>query len=167
MHHTKIQKQGESAITAEYREVIIPKQEAVFWLDRQGYWRNQGGRFKRKKIIDYFHASIGRDKNGYFVSHVKENVLEKVYFRHEETALFVFKVDINPGITLTLNTGSQIKLNPDNLYVFNDNLYIMNEDEKIKFAERALFQIMQIISEENGVLFINANGKRYKIPEKY
>jgi hypothetical protein len=149
------------------REVVIPKEDAVFWLDKHGRWQNEGGRFRRKKIIDYFHTSISRDDNGYFVSQVKENILQKVYFRYEDTALFVFGADFNAGIMLTLNTGSQLKLNPDNLYVFKDNLYIMERDERIKFAERALLQISRIIEEDEGALFIMVDGKRYNIPEKF
>lgn len=40
-------------------------------------------------------------------------------------------------------------------------------DERIKFAERALLQISQIIEEDGGELFIKADGKRYKILEKF
>jgi hypothetical protein len=153
-------------MTSDLKIIEIPKEEAVFWLDRHGRWQNDGGRFQRKKIIDYFHTSISRDKNGYFVSQIKETVIEKVYFRYEDTALFVFKVDFNDNIILTLNTGLKLNLSPDKLYIFKDHLYMIKNDETIKFAEKALFKISRIIEEGGDAFFIKVRGERYKIPEK-
>ena len=90
--------------------VVIPKEEAVFWMDGNGCWRNAHGRFRHKKVIDYFHASISRDDDGYFVSQVRDGIVEKVYFRYEATALFVFDVIPGEEVDLVLNTGRRIRL---------------------------------------------------------
>lgn len=153
-------------MTNKLREVIIPKEDAVFWLDKTGCWCNAGGKFRNKKLIDYFHAAIGKDETGYFVSHVRDDFLEKVYFRYEDTALFVFGVLLNGNITLVLNTGKQIPLNPDHLYIRDDNLYILNDNEPIKFSERAMIRLSSFIIEKDGLLFLEWNDTIYKIPEK-
>lgn len=130
------------------KEIIIKKEDAVFWLDKSGCWCNDGGKFRKKKIIDFFHHSIAKDDDGYFVSQVRDDVFEKVYFRYEDTALFVFEVIFNDDIVLKLNTGKQLPLVPSNLYIMNDNLYMTCEDETLKFSERALVQISSIIRED-------------------
>ena len=148
------------------KEIIIKKEDAVFWLDAAGCWCNAGGKFRKKKIIDLFHHSIGKDAGGYYVSQIKEGVFEKVYFRYEDTALFVFAVDLNNDIMLQLNTGKQLNLDPSALYIQNDNLYIAHGDETIKFGERALMQISKIIQEDGDRLVIAAHDRQTAIPEK-
>ena len=161
-------------MTTELKQIVIKKEDAVFWLDKSGCWRNDGGKFRKKKIIDLFHASIAKDDDGYFVSRVKENIEEKVYFRYEDTALFIFTVIYNDDIILILNTGKRLRLNPENLYIIDDNLYVTDGDEHIKFSERALMQISSIIEEGREKnrkkvgedLVINVNGNRFPIMEK-
>jgi hypothetical protein len=152
------------------KQIVIKKEDAVFWMDKSGFWCNDGGKFRKKKIIDLFHQSISKDNDGYFVSQIRDDILEKVYFRFEDTALFVFAVIFNDDIILKLNTGKQLTLDPKNLYIKDDNLYISYQDEQIKFSERALMQISSIIEEngkENGGhLEINVNGDRFQILEK-
>jgi len=149
------------------KEIVIKKEDAVFWLDKSGYWRNDGGKFRKKKIIDLFHQSISKDDDGYFVSQIRDGIFEKVYFRFEDTALFIFAVIFNDDIILQLNTGRQLWLDPTNLYIKNDNLYITDENENIKFSERALMQISSILEdagEENGNhLVIRVNGNIFPI----
>ncbi len=152
------------------KEIVIPKEDAVFWLDSRGYWRNAGGKFRKKKIIDHFHSSISRDENGYFLYQDKGGVFEKVYFPYEDTALFVFDVIFDQtanesDITLVLNTGAELALSPKNLYTANDCLYLKEGDDIIKFTERALIKISDRIDGVNGKLYINTGGKRHLIPE--
>ena len=64
-------------------EVVIPRENAVFWMDAEGRWCNRHGRFAHKRIIDYFNRSIGRDAMGYFVTQVRGDIREKVYFPHD------------------------------------------------------------------------------------
>lgn len=153
-------------MTNKHREIIIPKEEAVFWLDKAGCWRNEGGKFRNKKVIDYFHAAISKDDAGYFVSHVRDDMLEKVYFRYEDTALFVFDILLNENISLVLNTGKQVLLDPDSLYTGDDNLYAFENNEPIKFSERAMIRLSSFIIERDGLLFLEWNDKFFKISEK-
>jgi len=145
------------------KQYVIPRQDAVFWMDDRGYWRNEGGKFRNKKIIDHFHASIAKDQDGYFVSQLKDDILEKVYFRYDDTALFVFSIIFNAEVTLVLNTEKHILLNPEAIYIRKDNLYIIENDERIKFSERALFQIATMIEEDKDQLLITLNGKKHVI----
>jgi len=145
------------------KEIVIPREEAVFWLDKNGCWHNEHGKFEHKKVIDYFHSCIRRDENGYYLYQGDENFSEKVYFPYEDQALFVFDVDIGDPVTLTLNTGKKVRLDPEKLFVKNDSLYMQMGDEIIKFAEQGLIKIAPLLEDEDDRLFIRLQGERYPI----
>lgn len=146
------------------REIVIQKDDAVFWLDKNGCWRNENGRFRHKKIIHYFHSCIKRDRQDYYLYQVNENHAEKVYFPYEDQALFVFDVIRQNDVALVLNTKQQIKLRPRKLFIKNDCLYMHMGEEIIKFAEQGLMKIAQLLEEENDQLYIRVKDRRYKIP---
>ena len=85
------------------KEIIIPKEDAVFWMDENGRWHNEHGSFQHPKVVGYFHTSIRKDKDGYFLSQEHDDFSEKVYFRYAETPLFVFDVIRGEDILLVLN----------------------------------------------------------------
>jgi hypothetical protein len=147
-------------------EITIPKEQAIFWLDKNGRWHNAYGEFEHKKIIDYFHSSIKKDKNGYYLFQERENLREKVYFRHEDTALFAVDLIKDSDITLILNTKKQIKLKPRNLYIRGDDLYMRMGEENIKFTERGLMKISDLLEYENDVYFIRIRNRRYRVPQR-
>ena len=148
------------------RELVIPEEEAVFWLDKNGCWHNETGRFEHKKIIAYFHSCIKRDRHGYFLYQAHENYAEKVYFPYEDQALFVFDVILQKDVILVLNTGRQIKLKPRKLFMRNDCLYMQHDRETVKFAEQGLFKIAQLIEEIDDRFYIRVKNRRYRIPAK-
>ena len=150
-------------MTKQLKENVISKDKAVFWLDSHGRWHNKHGQFEHRKIIDFFHSSIRKDKDGYFVAQATESYLEKVYFRYEDTAVFVFNVIKNENIFLVLNTKKQIKLNPEELYIKDDNLYTWDEEDLVKFTEQSMMKISKYMENDNEIYFINLNDKRYKI----
>jgi len=153
-------------MTASLPEIVISKEQAVFWLDGQGRWCNRYGPFTHKKIIDKFHRAIARDANGYYVTQENQGRLEKVYFRYADTALFVFAVKLHEApVALVLNTGIQIPLFPQQLFMRHDALYQDRNGEHIKFAERALWQISHLITEEDGVWWLVLDGVRHRIQE--
>jgi len=145
------------------RKIIIPKEKAVFWLDKNGFWHNKYGKFQHKKIIEYFHVSIKKDKDGYYLGQVRDNCREKVYFHYEDKALFVFDVIKDNDITLVLNTKKQIKLKPKNLYIKDDNLYMSIRDDAIKFTEHSLMKISDLLEYEGDQYFIRIENRRYEI----
>ena len=147
-------------------EIIIPKERAIFWLDKNGRWHNVHGEFKHKKIIDYFHSSIKKDKNGYYLFQERENLREKVYFRYEDTALFAVDLIKDTDITLILNTKKQIKLKPRNLFIRDDDLYMRMGEETIKFTERGLMKISDLLEYDNEAYFIRIKNRRYRINQK-
>lgn len=147
------------------KEIVVKKEDAVFWLDKTGGWRNDGGKFRKKKIIDLFHQSIEKDDDGYFIAQIRDGFREKVYFRVEDTAFFIFEVLINDDIVLVLNTGKRLTLDPGALYVADDHLYLVADNERIKFSERAMMQISSIIEEEGDRLLIHIKGDSFPIPE--
>ena len=146
------------------KEIVIQKNEAVFWLDKNGCWQNQNGKFSHKKIIHYFHSCIKRDRQGYYLYQVNETYAEKVYFPYEDQALFVFDVIRQNDVTLILNTKQQIKLKPRKLFIKNDCLYMHMGEDIIKFAEKGLMKIAQLLEEENDRLYIRIKNRRHKIP---
>ena len=145
------------------KTIEIPRDEAVFWLDGNGCWHNADGKFRHKKIIDYFHSSIQRDQKGYHLYQAHDHYIEKVYFRYEDTALFVFDVIIDNDILLVLNTKKRIRLEPQKLFIAGDKLYMHMDDEIIKFAEQTLMKIAPLLEEEGDGFFISINNRRYRI----
>jgi hypothetical protein len=69
-------------------------------------------------------------------------------------------------ITLILNTKRQIKLKPKNLFTRNDNLYMRLGLETIKFAERGLMKISDLLEFKDKQYFIKIKNRRYRIAEK-
>jgi hypothetical protein len=147
------------------REIVIPREKAVFRLDRRGRWCNAHGVFRNPKIIAYFNSAIRRDEGGYYVCQQREQVLEKVYFPYEDTALFVREAILGDEVTLVLNTQRRLKLDPSALFIENDHLYLRDGEDRIKFTERALLQLADILEfNENGYR-IRLGGSTIAIPE--
>ncbi|MCP4370818.1 MAG: MFS transporter permease [Deltaproteobacteria bacterium] len=153
-------------MTKQLKEIVITKDKAVFWLDSNGRWQNKHGQFEHRKIIDFFHSSIRKDKDGYYVGQTTENYKEKVYFRYEDTALFVFNVTGNKDIFLLLNTKKQIKLNPEKLFIKKDSLYTEDGEDLVKFSEQSMMKISKYMENDNDRYFIKINDKKYIIPER-
>lgn len=152
-------------MAAEKRnEIVVAPEEATFWMDRRGNWCNRHGRFAHKKIIAHFHAAIGRDARGYFVSQINGGVREKVYFHHADTALFVFDVIAADGVVLILNTGRRLPLDPTALFIRGDALYMRNGDELIKFNETSMLKISRHFERADGLCHLCLEGRRYPIP---
>ena len=147
-------------------EIIIPKDRAIFWLDKNGRWHNAHGEFEHKKIIDYFHSSIKRDENGYYLFQKRGDVQEKVYFHYEDTALFAVDLIKDNDTTLVLNTRKQVRLMPRNLFIRSDNLYMRMREETIKFTERGLMKISDLLEYDNDQYFIKVKNRRYRILQK-
>jgi hypothetical protein len=147
-------------------EIVITKENAVFRLDANGCWHNESGRFRNKKIIDFFHASIRKDDGGYFLFQDRDNFTEKVYFPYEDTALFVFDVILSDPITLVLNTGERSSLEPQKLYTQNDGLYVTSGEHRVKFTERSLMAISGLMTFEDENYFIRQAGQRYLIAKR-
>jgi hypothetical protein len=145
------------------KKIVIPKENAVFWLDKNGDWHNEHGKFQHKKIIDYFHSAIKKDEDGYYLSQVGDDYMEKVYFHHEDGALFVFNVIKDSDIFLVLNTKKQIKLRPKKLFIKEDNLYMTQGEEVIKFTEHGLIKISDLLEYESDGYFIRIKDRRYAI----
>jgi len=144
--------------------IIVPKEEAVFWMDKNGAWHNEHGKFEHPRIIRYFNSAIKKDENGYYVHQETSECEEKVYFPHEDTALFV--VDIataGPEFRLVLNTGEKTTLEQGELFIESDHLYLQTPDHRIKFSSQALVKISKFMEEENGKFSIHINEKTYPV----
>ena len=150
----------------KYTEIVISKDDAVFWLNANGRWHNAHGEFQHKKIIDYFHSSIQKDEKGYYLFQERGNLREKVYFHYEDTALFAVDLIKDEDITLILNTKKQLKLKPKNLFIKNDNLYMRLGQETIKFAERGLMKMSDLLEFKDDQYFIKVKNRRYRIDQK-
>jgi len=152
----------------EIKEFVVPKEKAVFWIDAYGRWHNEHGVFEHKKIISYFHSSIRKDAEGYYLFQKhNDHTIEKVYFKYEDTALFVFDVktqDDPDKIRLILNTKDEITLNPKNLFVQNDNLYTEHAGDRIKFIDRAMLKLAPRLKFDQHRYHLELSGKTYDIP---
>jgi hypothetical protein len=173
MHHIWIRAIGElnnktltPRMDKKQTEIVIPKDKAVFWLDKNGRWHNVHGEFEHKKIINYFHSAIKRDKQGYYLFQERGEFREKVYFHYEDTALFAIDLVRDPDVTLILNTLERIKLKPQSLFIKDDSLYMKSGTEIIKFTARGLLKISDLLVFENDKYFIKVKNRKYRIVEK-
>jgi hypothetical protein len=149
---------------AHLETITISKEDAVFWMDAEGRWHNEHGPFEHPKVSAYFHACIQRDADGYYVGQQRDDVYEKVYFRYEDTALFVFRVDISPeDIALRLNTGQTLRLEPTDLFIKADHLYTQTPFGVARFNQSSLLEISKQMEEENGDLYLTIGRARFKI----
>jgi hypothetical protein len=147
-------------------EIVIPREKAVFWLDRNGRWRNRNGPFRNPRIIDYFHAAIRRDADGYYVAQEREGVREKVYFPYEDTALFAVDVAFGEPAEIILNTGRRLALDPEALSIADDALYLLAGEERIRFTDRALMKLSERLDFEGEEYYIRLEGRRHRIRQK-
>ena len=146
------------------KKIIISKEDAVFWMDKTGAWCNEHGKFEHPGIIKYFNASIKKDKNGYFVQQKTENSEEKVYFSYEDTAIFVVGIRFENDITLILNNGDSIILDPAKLYTAEDGLFAKTADHLIKFNTGTLLKISTYLNEvKKGDLFFEWKENSYQV----
>jgi len=150
-------------MTKKLKQIVISKDKAVFWLNKNGRWCNRHGEFEHKKIIDYFNASIRRDKGGYYVAQTTDDYQEKVYFNYEDTVLFVVDVLKGKDILLVLNTGKKIKLKPKKLSMQSDNLYMHIGEERIKFTEKSLLKVAALIECYKDQYVIKVKNRKYTI----
>ena len=109
-------------------------------------------------IITLRNSKAGRN---YMFS---EKIL-KVYFNYEDNALFVFDIIKDKDIILVLNTKKQIRLRPQKLFLKDDDLFMQVGEDRIKFVERGLIKISDLIEYENKQYFIRVKNRRYKIHE--
>jgi hypothetical protein len=145
--------------------MIIPKEKAVFRLDKNGVWHIDDEKFTNQKIINYFHSIIKKDKDGYFLEQEHKHFIEKVYFPYEDTPLFVFRIiKRDDGLILCLNTGESIKLDPETLIMKNDSLYVQNGEDLIKLNANALLLLARYMDDVDDKYFITIDEKRYLIP---
>ena len=143
--------------------VVIFKEEAIFWLDKKGNWRNENGPFQNPKINAHFHSSIQRDEEDCYLFQEHGEYLEKVYFPYEDTALFVSEVLLEAEPVLILNNHERIPLVPENLFAKDDQLYTLDKGHRIKFTENALLRISNLMLFQDDHIFININGEKYRI----
>lgn len=146
-------------------EVVVARENAVFWMDGHGRWHNRHGRFEHKRIIDYFNRSIRRDRDGYYLTQVRGDIREKVYFPFEDTPLFVVGVIPADPMRLALNTAETIPLDPRSLFTQADRLYQQRGDDRIKFSDRALMAMAPHLEESAAGLAVRVGGLTYPIPE--
>lgn len=149
------------------KEIVIPREQAVFWLDGRGRWRNASGPFRKPRIIDHFNTSIRRDEGGYHLRQERDGLIEKVYFRCEDTALFVREVIRAETVRLVLNTRQELTLEPERLFIENDQLYLHTAaGERVKFTERALMTLADAIELTDDGYRLNLDGRRVPIPQR-
>ena len=143
---------------------IIPREKAVFRLDKNGNWRADDEKFTNQRIIKYFHSHIKKDEDGFFLEQEHRHYIEKVYFPYEDTAFFVSRIIERDGLVLCLNTGKHIPLDPQKLFIKNDDLYIQNGEDLIKFSENTLLSLAGYMDEVDDRFVIVIDGKRHIIP---
>jgi len=150
-------------VSEKKKQIIISKEDAVFWMDKNGDWHNEHGKFEHPKIIKYFNASIQKDEKGYYIRQVTDEYDEKVYFCYEGTALFVLDVKADEDLTLILNNNDIIKFDPGQLFVRDDNLYLQTPEYQVKFKDSALLKISKFMEEKDGQLFLKIKGRVYPV----
>jgi hypothetical protein len=142
-------------------------------MDGNGVWHGEGGRFRKKSIIDHFNASLGRDEDGFFLGQINGEVREKVYFPCEETAFFAVNVEKEEAeragaseLRVILNTGETVPLRPEALRHRGDALFLFRDGVPIKFTDRCLLRIAHRLAETpDGGYGFQFGGGVHPIPE--
>jgi hypothetical protein len=88
-----------------------------------------------------------------------------VYFPYEDTALFTVDVDLAAEIRLRLNTRRELLLDPAALFVAGESLYMTLDGERIKFSERAMLKLAEVMEFTEEGYFIRVGGRRHHIHE--
>ena len=145
------------------RQVVISKEDAVFWMDENGEWHNEHGKFEHPRIIKYFNSAIKKDEHGYFVAQSTDEIEEKVYFKFQETAVFAVDVKHGDPIMLRLNTGRSAEFDPATLRVRGDHLYAAAGDHLIKFTSTAMLKLSTYLKEDDGHLVFSLNGRDWPV----
>ncbi|MFH1155740.1 MAG: MFS transporter permease [Pseudomonadota bacterium] len=148
------------------RQIIIPKEQAVFWMDKNGFWHNEHGKMEHPKIIAFFNSAIRKDDLGYHVFQDTDEFTEKVYFSYEDTALFVVDLSLGPPAVLALNTRTHISLDPSQLFSRDDALYLDTGEHRIKFTDRALMKLSRIMEDRDTGLVLVLDGTDHPIPSR-
>jgi hypothetical protein len=143
--------------------VVIPSEKAVFRLDKDGKWRSGNEKFRNRKIIKYFHSMIKKDSGGYYLEQEHVQYIEKVYFPYEDTALFALRIIEKDGLVLCLNTGENLRLDPEKLFIKDDSLYLKNEDDIIKLSDNALLTLSGYMDGADDQYIIRIDGERHLI----
>jgi hypothetical protein len=146
-------------------EIVIPRENAVFWMDERGRWHNRHGRFEHKRIIDHFNRSIRQDTEGYYVTQERNGFLEKVYFRYVDTPLFVFRILPGDPMELELNTGEIVPLEPIRLFTHADQLYQRHETGCLKFTDRTLMAMAPYLIDTPDGLSLHVGAGTFPIPD--
>ena len=153
-------------MASEKRSITVPKEKAVFWMDKNGVWHNEHGKFEHPKIIRHFNRSIRKDDLGYYLSQETDEFEEKVYFSHEDAVLFVVNFSLEEELRLTLNTAKVMTLDPTQLFTKNDGLYLQTPEHCIKFSQHALVKLSRYMEETDGKFCLRLNQATYAIPEQ-
>lgn len=148
------------------KEIVIPKDKAVFWMDGAGRWHNQHGLFQHKKIIDHFNASIQKDENGYYLTQQSDNIIEKVYFHHAETALFAVDVAFGDPPKMRLNTGIELTIVPTALFICGDDLFYRMENQLVKFNQLALLKVSEKMTFHQGRCILKMQAESIAIKKR-
>jgi hypothetical protein len=144
----------------DQKVIIITKEDAKVRMDKDGRWLNEDDPITKPSIIRYLNASILKDEQGYYLTHMLGNKREKVYFEYEDTALFAIDLKkTNTGISLLLNTKRRLTLQPEGLFLKADSLYLRQEGHVIKFHERAVIKLTPYLKESEDGLMITLNGE--------
>ena len=145
------------------KQIIISKEDAVFWMNGNGDWYNEHGKFGHPKIIKHFHASIRKDEHGYYLFQESDECEEKVYFAYKETAVFVFDIKEGKDILLKLNNSETIQLDPSQLFEKDDKLFLKTPDHLVKFTDRILLKISKFLEEKDDQLLFKINNRLYPV----
>jgi hypothetical protein len=162
----QILKKGILSMASDKQSIIVPKEQAVFWMDKNGVWHNEHGKFEHPKIIRHFNRSIQKDDQGYYLFQQTDEAEEKVYFCHEDTVLFVVDLSLTEQVILTLNTTDTLPLDPTQLFTRNDGLYLQTSEHCIKFSQHALVKLSRFMEETDGQFCLKLNQTTHPIPER-
>jgi hypothetical protein len=147
----------------DIKEILVPREKAVFRMDENGVWHNRHGRMTHSRIIEYFNTAIEQDADGYFLYQAYDDIREKVYFPYEGTALFAVDVIMDTGIILVLNTKKRVPLLPEALFTEKGRLCMRLDDGYVKFNENVQVLLSEFIREDKGRLIFLAESGSFEI----
>lgn len=158
----------------EFLKEMIERGEQIdeIRLDSEGNWTHNGRPFQNQKIIDFFHQSIFRTRDGQYVLHYGDFT----YPITVDDAPFIVTGVRFTGFGdfeqayITLKSGVEEELDPDSLYFkrADNSLYCMVRGGTMpaKFLRSPSFCVLERLEESEDTFHLTICGKRIVLREK-
>lgn len=148
---------------------MVGQEESGIALDERGRWLHQGAPVEHKRIQEFFHRAIRKDKDGrYYLENAFDGKQERVYFAVADTAYFILHLVTDEARTklhASLNTGQAVEVDPASLVQDERGvLYCQVLDaDRARVTTNALHDLSELVEERDGRLVLQLAGSVFDL----